>query len=77
MREYTVRVKPFDLIAILTLDIYKEINRHGSMTIEGYIKDEDEEAYLTLLQTDCRVLVEAAGGAGESEILFWGSVRNF
>ncbi len=77
MREYTVRVKPFDLIAILTLDIHKEINRHGSMTIEGYIKDEDEEAYLTLLQTDCRVLVEAAGGAGESEILFWGPVRNF
>ena len=77
MRDYNINTAPLSFLSILDIQMKEEIGEHGVMTITGYIEDEAEQEYLSLLTGDVWERVEKVGKDGEREILFWGIVTDF
>lgn len=77
MRDYNIDATPLAFLSILDIRIEEKIGEHGVMTITGYIEDEAEEKYLSLLTGDVWEKIEMVGKDGEREILFWGIVTDF
>lgn len=77
MRDYNINTAPLAFLSILDIRVEEEIGEHGVLTITGYIEDEAEEKYLSLLTGDVWEKVEIVGKDGEREILFWGIVTDF
>ena len=64
MKEYNIRTSPVSFLAILELRMEREVNRHGKVTVTGYIADEDEEKYLKMLTGEIWEKVEGISGDG-------------
>lgn len=77
MKEYNIRTSPVSFLAILELRMEREVNRHGKVTVTGYIADEEEEKYLKMLTGEIWEKVEGISGDGAPETLFWGTVTDF
>ena len=77
MREYNIVTSPISFLAILEMRKEEEINRHGKMTVTGYISDDSEEKYLRLLTGEVWEKIEAVGETGDMDILYWGVVTDF
>lgn len=77
MKDYNISTAPLAFLSILDIRIKEEAGEHGVMTITGYIEDEDEKKYLSLLTGDVWEKVEKVGKDGEREILFWGIITDF
>ncbi len=74
---YNINTSPISFLAILELKLEMEINRHGTMTITGYINEEDEETCLKTLSGEVWEKVEEVGKDGDKSVLFWGVVSGF
>ncbi len=77
MREYNIITEPIRFLALLELETKEEINTHGYARLSGYIPDEAEEEYLSLLMGELWEKVELVGRKGEHSILFHGLVTDF
>lgn len=77
MREYNIVTSPISFLAILEMRKEEEINRHGIMTVTGYISDDSEEKYLRLLTGEVWEKIELMGETGDMDILYWGVVTDF
>lgn len=77
MKDYNILASPLTFLSILDVQMEEKIGEHGRLIIEGYIEDEKEEEFLSLLKGDIWEKVEKIGKNGEREILFWGIVTNF
>ena len=71
-----LRVSPFAMLDILTADIDVAPNEHATAKIRGTINEEMESIYLTLAQIDVPVSVSQIDDAGESCVLFVGTVAD-
>ncbi|MDR2088485.1 MAG: hypothetical protein LBP73_03915 [Clostridiales Family XIII bacterium] len=69
-----IKPAPFALSDIESLDIRVAPNEHATAKIRGIIDGEAEEAYLSLARHDLPVRVLGEDDAGESEVLFAGTV---
>ena len=77
MREDNLITEPIRFLTILELETKEEINDHGYARLVGYISDEVEEEYLSLLMGELWERVELVGKEGEHSILFQGLVTDF
>ena len=77
MREDNLITESIRFLTILELETKEEINDHGYARLVGYISDEVEEEYLSLLMGELWERVELVGREGEHSILFQGLVTDF
>ena len=77
MRDYQIKIEPFEYVALQDIRIHKGINCHADAEIILRIKDDRREAYLSRLYADTWVKVTAEGEEGMNTILFHGIVTDF
>ena len=81
MREYQIRIEPFQYTALQDLTIRHEVNRHAQASVAMRIRDKDRERYLSVLAQQTWVKIEGVGEPEEAEevrmILFYGVVTDF
>ncbi|WP_313152237.1 phage baseplate assembly protein V [Lacrimispora sp.] len=77
MKEYNLKAEPLKFIEIRNLTVSRQINKHGTAMVSGYIADTDEETYLKMLTGDVWEKIEETGKDGEAQTLFWGVVTGF
>lgn len=49
MRDYQIKIEPFEYIALQELTINRTINKHATATVTMRIKDEWKEKYMGVL----------------------------
>ncbi|MDE6950940.1 MAG: phage late control D family protein [Lachnospiraceae bacterium] len=74
MREQRVEVEPFALLELLECAGTVCADKHGFMTVKGYIARDREDIYLEMLADDTWVSVKVYDENGNSDILFTGIV---
>lgn len=82
MREYQIRIEPFEFIALQTLRIEQEINEHAKAQVVMRIKDDRSEHYMGILSKETWVKIIGVGEVADKEaatniILFYGLVTDF
>lgn len=79
MRDYLIKIEPFDYIALQGLMIDKGVNSHGMAEIVMRIKDEWKEEYMSKLASETWVQIQAIDTMEESAhtVLFNGIVTEF
>ena len=82
MREYQIKVEPFEYIALRQLKIEQKVNEHAKAQISMHIKDDMQEPYMDILSGETWVKVIGLGDQEENEgdihtILFYGMVTDF
>lgn len=82
MREYQIKIDPFNFISLQKLEIERKTNEHAIAVITMRIKDEWKEPYLGILSEKTWVKItgvgEEEGGSGTVRtILFYGLVTDF
>ena len=80
MRDYEIKIEPFDYIALKELRIVREINCHAAAKIMMRIKDNLEEQYMDTLMNQTWVRIIAVDKEEESAVhtvLFHGIVTDF
>lgn len=55
MREYSLKLAPFQTLDVLSCHIEKKLNDHAKFEFSGYIRAEDEEKYLNAGMEDIQV----------------------
>ena len=77
MRDYQIKIEPFEYVALQDMEIHKGINCHADAKLILRIKDDRRDAYLGRLYADTWVKVTAEGETGMSTTLFYGIVTDF
>ncbi len=77
MRDYQIKIEPFEYVALQDMEIHKGINCHADAKLILRIKDDRRDAYLGRLYADTWVKVIAEGETGMSTTLFYGIVTDF
>lgn len=82
MREYQIKMEPFQFIALRKLEIRNSVNEHASAEIAVCIRDEWKAPYLETLMEGTWVKIigageEGDGGAAVHTVLFHGPVTDF
>lgn len=77
MRDYQIRIEPFDYVALQDMEIHRGTGCHADMRIILRIKDDRRERYLSILSADTWLKVTAQGEDGMHTILFHGIVTDF
>lgn len=77
MRDYQIIVEPIDYVALLDMQIKKEINEHAKATVTMRIRESDKDQYLSELQNGMWMGIKAVGEKGEIKVLFRGIVTDF
>lgn len=82
MREYQIKVEPFDFISIKNLKIERRVNEHTKAEITMCIKDDNQEKYMRILAGETWVKITGVAeqnenGGRECNILFHGVVTDF
>ena len=80
MRDYQIKIQPFEYTALQKLNIVREINHHAVAEIAMRIKDELKDQYMAQLMNETWVRILAARREEESmvyTILFHGIVTDF
>lgn len=77
MKEYNLKTGPIQFIEVRDLMVNRQINKHGTAVVSGYIIDEDEGIYLKQLTGDVWEKIEEVGEDGDVQTLFWGVVTGF
>lgn len=82
MREYQIKIEPFNFIALQELNIKRKINEHAKATIAMRIKDEWKEQFIGILSKKTWVKVTGLGEQEGNEgvvhtVLFYGLVTDF
>ena len=67
MREYQIRIEPFQYTALQDLTIRHEVNRHAQASVAMRIRDKDRERYLSVLAQQTWVKIEGVGEPEEAE----------
>jgi hypothetical protein len=74
MRDYSIKVKPYQFLSYTSIEIDAQPNEHGTATVVGLIAEEDYHGYMATAMTDTVVAICAVDDAGQEEILFEGIV---
>lgn len=81
MREYQIKIEPFQYIALQELTIRSAVNDHAKASVTMRIKDSNREQYMSLLMKQTWVKIigvgEQSGGTELRTILFCGMVTDF
>lgn len=82
MREYQIRIEPFDFIALQRLRIEQKINQHAKAQVVMCIKDDRQEHYMGILSNETWVKIIGVGEEADNEVathivLFYGLVMDF
>lgn len=82
MREYQIKVEPFEYIALRMLKIEQKVNEHAKTQISMHIRDDRREPYMEILSGETWVKVIGLGKQEEYEddihtVLFYGIVTDF
>ena len=77
MRDYQLKIEPFEYVALQNVEIHKGLNCHADAKISIRIKDDRKEEYLSILAADTWLKVTAEGETGTSAVLFYGIVTGF
>lgn len=80
MRDYQIKIQPFEYTALQKLEILREINNHAVAKITMRIRDELKDQYMAQLMSETWVRILAAAKEEESmvyTILFHGIVTDF
>lgn len=82
MRDYQIKMEPFEFVVLQELKISKGINEHAVAKITILIKDENREQYLNILSKETWVKIiaigdQAEGGEAVYIVLFHGLVTDF
>lgn len=75
MRESQLRVKPFDILEILSYEATEMPNEHGKVSLRAAIKNDKEQEYLSLAKKTSWVEISAEDGQGNETILFYGVLQ--
>lgn len=80
MRDYQIKIQPFEYTALQKLEILREINNHAVVEVTMRIRDELKDQYMAQLMSETWVRILAAAKEEESmvyTILFHGIVTDF
>lgn len=77
MRDYQLKMEPFEYVALQDVEIHKGLNCHAQARIVIRVKDDRKEEYLSMLSADTWLKVTAEGETGTSTVLFHGIVTGF
>ena len=80
MRDYQIKIEPFEYIALQELEIYKTLNEHATADVTMRIKDEWKEEYMGILAGETWVSITGIEKADAGEInavLFNGIVTGY
>lgn len=82
MREYQIKVEPFEFIALKELRIERKVNEHTKAEIAMCIEDDKQEKYMGILSGETWVKIIGVGeqsgnNGGERSVLFHGIVTDF
>ena len=82
MREYQIKIDPFEYIAIQDLKIIRRVNAHAEASVAVQIRDEWEERCIGILSGETWVKITGISGQdGDSSaihtVLFYGIVTDF
>lgn len=76
MRERTIKITPFEFLNVTKLNIYKNINEHGSAEIIGLIAPENAQTILTMQGLGSSAAVRLFDENSNEQILFNGLIQN-
>ena len=80
MRDYQIKIEPFEYIALQEFTINRTINEHAAATLTMRIKDEWKEEYMGILAEETWVRITGIDKADAGEIntvLFYGIVTGY
>lgn len=77
MKEYWIETEPLQFLAIYDMQINVGINRHGIAHVSGFIADEWEERYISLLMQEIWITILAVDKDESRQIIFCGFVKSF
>lgn len=82
MREFQIKIEPFEFIALRKLEINRQVNEHAKAEITMCIEDNKQDTYMRLLSGETWVKIIGIGEQGNREgvernILFHGIVTDF
>lgn len=82
MRDYQIKIEPFEFVALLELKLDQKVNNHAKASIIMRIKDQYKEQYATILAKEMWVKITAVGEQEVSDssintVLFYGLVTDF
>ena len=77
MRDYLIKVDPFNFITLLDCKIEKVVNKHSTAEVVGYIDESLSEEYITLCSKDTWVNISIEDEDGKKENVFCGIIRIF
>ena len=82
MREYQIRIEPFEYISIQDLKIIRSVNAHAQASVTVQIRDEWEERCIGILSGETWVKVtgiseQDGSGSAIHTVLFYGLVTDF
>lgn len=82
MREYRIKIEPFEFIALRNLKIERKVNEHSKAEITMCIEDDKQVKYMEILSGETWVKIIGVGEQKESEevernVLFHGVVTDF
>lgn len=76
MREQRIVLEPFELLEVLECSGMVCANKHGFMTVKGYIESSREEEYLQMLTTPIWASIRVYDENGKGDVLFTGIVTD-
>ena len=80
MRDYQLKIEPFEYIALQEFTINRTINEHATATLTMRIKDEWKEEYMGILAEETWVRItgiDKADGGEINTVLFYGIVTGY
>ena len=77
MRDYQIRILPFDLLDITEYEGLKAVNDHGYVRFSGTIPNERENDYIELALGEVWPEVVVLDGNGETRTIFFGLLKDF
>ena len=76
MRDMNIRVKPFELLDVLTFEGLKQENEHAVVRFSGHIPPELEDSYVEMALNELWAQAVAIDDSGEEKILLNGIVSS-
>lgn len=82
MREFQIKIEPFEFIALRKLEIDQKVNEHAKAEVTMCIEDDKQDTYMGILSGETWVKIIGIGEQGSKEgvernVLFHGIVTDF
>ena len=77
MKEYTIKIKPFEILSILNFKSVQQMNEHGYVQLSARIRSDRKEKYIQKAAKETWVEIFGYDESGNEKAIFCGILSEF